>query len=44
MKSWYTVAGGYYQALLEYRIAVANLAMKCGSDELRRLPADAGGG
>jgi outer membrane protein TolC len=38
LTTWYETRGGYYRALLEYRLAVANLAVKCGSDELTVWP------
>lgn len=38
LETYYRTAGGYYEALLRYRLAVANLAMKCGATDFLRWP------
>jgi len=41
MTTYYETAGGYFKALLDYRLAVANLAVKTGSRELTQWPGEA---
>lgn len=41
LTTYYETAGGYYKALLEYRLAVANLAVKTGSREMTLWPGEA---
>ncbi len=38
METYYRTMGSYYEALLRYRMAVADLALKCGADDLLSWP------
>jgi|GEM_PF-2778504 len=40
MTTYYETAGGHLKALLEYRLAIANLAVKTGSRELTQWPGE----
>ncbi len=40
LETYYRTAGGYYEALLRYRLALANLALKTGAPDLLAWPAE----